>query len=440
LRILKVQLPAMKLSILTICLFFLFSSTVPADHINFNDFCTRFIKSYRSLNIPELQLSYAENLQHIPSEYSIQKQTEFFHQVQAALSVYEKDSLNAEDQDALDLIDYETNLNLQRLTLERQWLRIKPAVIPTNNFHNIPNDSAWYIYFLQKWLGAKVNPDELYLNGLVEIDQVKQHIEDVRAQTGMDRLLFYEHLNDSSFFLSNETQVQQAFEQTKNIILKNLGNLFNVTQVPGVNIQRGSVDRLIQAPGYYSNNIFYFNFFDAPYNKRQIAWLFIHEAIPGHHYEAAVNAQTQHSEVQQLFHYPGFNEGWAAYTEELGKDLGVYQTPYDELGKWEWDLVRSVRVPLDIGLNYYGWTDEKALAFWKKYIPNRDDIAMREINRMRTWPAQVITYKYGAAQIMRWKKLMQLEQGDQFNIKTFHDKVLSHGSMPFFLIEKNVFR
>lgn len=434
------QLPAMKITSLTICLLLLFSDAKKAEHQSFSDFCTNFVKVYRSFNIPEFRLSYAENFQHIQPEYELQRQTEFFQQIRNALSVYSKDSLTTGQQDILDLIDYETDLNLQRLALEKQWIRIRPGAIPANNFHSIPNDSAWYIYYLQKWLSAKIHPDELYLNGLEEIERVQQHIKEIQQQTGMDSAQFYQHLNDSSFFLTDETQVLQAFKETKNITLKNLSNLFNPTQVSDVSIRRGINTALAQTPGYYSENTFYYNFFDAPYNKRQVAWLFVHEAIPGHHYEASVTAQSRTSHVQQLFYYPAFNEGWAAYTEELGKELGVYKTPYDELGKWEWDLVRSVRVPLDVGLNYYGWNDEKALAFWKKYIPNRDDIAMREINRMRTWPAQVITYKYGASQILKWKKLMQLQQGTAFNVKTFHDKVLQNGSLPFFLMQRKIFR
>jgi uncharacterized protein (DUF885 family) len=331
-------------------------------------------------------------------------------------------------------------LNLEKLSLEKRWISKKISVIPTNNFHDIPDDSAWYVYFLKKWIGADVNPDELYLNGLEEIERVKQNIENIRLQTGMDSIQFYSHLNDSSFFITNELQVQQAFENTKNIILGNLNNLFFAHSVPDVNIQKGTNKELAQTPGYYSDNTFYFNYFNKPYNKRQISWLFIHEAVPGHHYESSVSARVNRSAVQQLFNYPGFSEGWASYTEELGKDLGVYQTVYDELGKWEWDLVRSVRVPLDIGINYYGWTGEKALAFWKRYIAGQDDIAMREISRMRRWPAQVITYKYGAAQIVKWRKLMEAKQGDKFDIKEFHKKVLEHGPLPFFLVERNEFR
>jgi len=142
--------------------------------------------------------------------------------------------------------------------------------------------------------------------------------------------------------------------------------------------------------------------------------------------------------VQQLFFYPGFEEGWAAYTEELGKDLGVYKTPYDELGKWEWDIVRSVRIPLDVGINYYGWTDSKALAFWKQHIKNQDNIAVREIARVKNWPAQAVTYKYGTWQIMQWKQVLQKKQGNKFDIKTFHDRILNFGSLPIFMVEENV--
>ena len=100
--------------------------------------------------------------------------------------------------------------------------------------------------------------------------------------------------------------------------------------------------------------------------------------------------------------------------------------------------MRSVRVPLDVALNYYGWTDEQALTFWKKNIIGQDDIAMREINRMRRWPAQVVTYKYGAHEIMQWKQELMEREKQNFDIKAFHDKVLNGGSLPFFMVKRNV--
>jgi len=214
--------------------------------------------------------------------------------------------------------------------------------------------------------------------------------------------------------------------------------LFSAQNIPPLTIEKGKDENLVQTPGYYDNNTFYYNLFDKPYNERQVDWLFIHEAVPGHHYQISINNSIKTSAVQQLFFYIGFAEGWAAYTEELGKQLGVYKTPYDELGKWEWDIVRSVRVPLDVGINYYGWSEGQALAFWKKNIRNQDDIAMREIARVKRWPAQVVTYKYGALQIMQWKEMLKKQQGAKFNIKEFHDKILMHGSLPIFMVKENV--
>ena len=425
---------------LNIVLLLLFSCSYSRQQNSFDNFSASFVKGYQQLNIPELQLGYAENLKQIQSPYNIQKQTDFFKKVKTDLIVYSTKFLTAQQQIDFDLIQYETNLNLERLALEKNWISKKPGAISMNSIYSIPDGKLWYSYFLKKWIGADVNADELYLNGMEEIERVQQQISNIRMQTGLTEDQFYKYLNDTSFFFSNETQVQQAFENTKTVIQKNLPALFSAVNIPAVNIAKGSSETLAQTPGYYNNNTFYFNYFNKPYNKRQVDWLFIHEAIPGHHYQLSIASQIKASAVQQLFHYSGFAEGWAAYTETLGKELGVYQTLYDELGKWEWDLVRTVRVPLDVGINYYGWSDDKALAFWKQYIPNQDDIAMREINRMKRWPAQVITYKYGAAQILKWKEQMQKQQGTAFNIKTFHDKVLAHGSLPFFIVEKNVFR
>jgi uncharacterized protein (DUF885 family) len=203
-------------------------------------------------------------------------------------------------------------------------------------------------------------------------------------------------------------------------------------------IEKGASVALAQTPGYYNNGTFYYNLTDKPYNTRAYDWLFIHEGIPGHHYQH-FTSPAHPSAVQSLFFYYGFAEGWGAYAEELGKELGLYKTPYAELGKWEWDIVRSVRVPLDVGINYYGWTDEQALAFWKKNIRRQDDIAPREIARIKRWPAQVVTYKYGALQILHWKEELQKKQGAKFDIKAFHSKVLANGTLPLPLIRERVF-
>ena len=406
-----------------------------AQQPDFTTFSNAFVKGYQSLNLPSLQLSYVTNLEHIQSPDGIREQLAFFKEMDSRLKLFRPNQLDSIQRDDYLLARYETELNLERLSLEQQWT--KPATgIPATGLYTLPNSKAWYAYFLKKWVAATVTPDEIYQFGLQEVEKVKQKIAAIQIASGMDEASFYKHLNDPSFFIQGADNTQHAFENTRQIILNNLPKLFYPTAIPPIAIRKGADEALAQTPGYYSGNTFYFNFFDKPYNNRQVDWLFIHEGIPGHHYQASLAAQANRSPMQQLFYYLGFSEGWAAYTESLGKELGVYKTLYDELGKWEWDLVRSVRVPLDVGLNYYGWTDEQAMTFWKEHIRNQDDIALREITRMKRWPAQVVTYKYGAAQIEKWKTTLQHHH--QFDIKRFHQQLLEKGSLPLFMVAKHV--
>jgi uncharacterized protein (DUF885 family) len=429
----------MRLFFVSICVFILSFTAADAQQ-KFDQFSAKFVSGYQSLHIPDLELSYVSGLQHIGSAANVQKQIDFFTSVKSRLSFYKSKDLKSSQKLDLGLIQYETNLNLQRLALEQQWVKNPPAKISTDGIITVPNGKAWYAYLLKRWVNDEVTPDQIYQFGLTEVERVKGHMEAIRKQTGMSEDDFYKHLNDPSFFINDPNEVQRSFEHTKAIIYSNLPKLFSTTKIADLKIEKGKSQQLAQTPGYYDNNTFYYNLFDKPYNKRQVDWLFIHEAVPGHHYQASIIAQTKVSDVQQLFFYLGFAEGWGAYTEELGKELGVYQTPYDELGKWEWDIVRSVRVPLDVGLNYYGWTDQQALDFWKKNIRGQDDIAMREIARIRRWPAQVVTYKYGALQILHWKQELQKKQGKDFDIRDFHDRVLNHGSLPIFMVRENVFK
>lgn len=417
----------------------LISLSILAQPDNFDRFSADFVKGYKALKLPQLSLSYVGGLKEIQPADSVEKQLKFFITIKSELQAYDPAKLNPSQRTDYQLIEYETGLNLERIALEQQWLKDRPNEIPTGGIITIPIGKAWYTYLLKRWVNADVTPDQIYQFGLSEVERVKQHIEAIRKETGLTEDEFYKHLNDPIFFTSDQMEVQQSFEHTKTVVYTNLHKLFFDTVIPSLKIKKGESRQLAQTPGYYDSNTFYYNLFDKPYNKRQYDWLFIHEGVPGHHYQSSIESATKVSDVQQLFFYMGFAEGWAAYAEELGKDLGVYKTPYDEFGKWEWDIVRSVRVPLDVGLNYYGWTDQQALDFWKKNIRGQDEIAMREIARMRRWPAQVVTYKYGALQIMHWGEELRKEQGSNFDIKDFHSRVLDHGSLPLFMVKENVF-
>jgi uncharacterized protein (DUF885 family) len=419
-------------------------SLLPASHPDrqksFDAFTEKFVMEYKALHIPDLELPYVDDIKDIKSADSVAMEISFFTSVKKEIGAFKLSSLKPSQQEDALQIGYETEMNLQRLTLAKEWLANKPDSISTKGISTIPNGKNWYTYLLKRWLMDNVTPDQIYQFGLQEVKTVQEHIEQIRLKTGLNEKAFYNHLNDPSFFVIDPNKVQQLFEQTKDIVYHNLSREFYPFNIPPLAIKRGEARMLAQTPGYYDNNTFYYNLFDKPYNIRQVDWLFIHEAVPGHHYQISYYGSQKHTKVQELFNYPCYAEGWACYTEDLGKDIGLYKTPYAELGKWEWDIVRAVRIPMDIGLNYYGWTDAQALAFWKKNIRNQDDIALREIARVKRWPVQAISYNYGAMRIKQMKAELLKKQGAKFNIKDFHKRVLDSGFLPWFMVERNVLK
>jgi len=417
-------------------------SLFPASHKpqlkSFGEFTDKFVKGYKALNIPDLELAYVDDIKDIKSADSVEKEISFFSSMKKESDDFKNAKLSPNEKEDYLQINYEIGVNLQRLALEKEWLAAKPDSISTKGVYTLPNGKQWYTYLLKRWLTDDVTPEQVYQFGMQEVKTVQQHIEQVRKSTGLSEDEFYRHLNDKSFFVNDPAKIQQLFEIAKDTVYHHLNKVFYQHNIPELTIKRGESRMLAQAPGYYDNNTFFYNLFDKPYNTRQVDWLFIHEAVPGHHYQISIDAARKHSNVYDLFNYPCYAEGWACYTEDLGKQIGLYKTPYAELGKWEWDIVRAVRIPMDIGLNYYGWTDEQALAFWKKNIRNQDDIALREIARVKRWPVQAISYNYGARRIKQLKLALMKKQGAKFNIKDFHERVLHTGFLPWFMVQRNV--
>jgi uncharacterized protein (DUF885 family) len=161
-------------------------------------------------------------------------------------------------------------------------------------------------------------------------------------------------------------------------------------------------------------------------------WLLLHEALPGHHYQYDVEDKaTDRPAFATLVKQYGFIEGWGAYVETLGSDLGLYKDSYSAFGRLEWDLVRSVRLAIDVGIHAEGWTKAKAVAFWMEQIPNQNEIAEREIDRIIRWPAQVISYKTGELAINELEQLLRSCTKSTFDRRRFHQLLLERGSIPF---------
>lgn len=141
-------------------------------------------------------------------------------------------------------------------------------------------------------------------------------------------------------------------------------------------------------------------------------------------------------QISEYFDNPGYSEGSPAYTESLGHRLGVYRDPFSHLGKWEWDLVRSTRVVLDVGIHYLGWSRQQALDFWQENIPNQESIMEREVDRIIRWPAQVASYKVGEVRFRKLRKQAEQQTGFEFDARRFHSLLLDQGPLPLEVVSK----
>jgi uncharacterized protein (DUF885 family) len=397
-----------------------------------------FVKTYKKIvdefGLLSVRMNYKENLKRISAnENMLNKQKAFFDATKIELDKnYSREFAKAE-QIKIETLLYEIELHQERIQLEREWLKKKVKNYPINNLSKVPLGKKWYKYWLKSWVTDDVTPKQIFEFGLKEIEKVKSEIKVIQNNNFPDSLSFYKTIKTKDYYSKEPAEVEKLITKKMKVLLKNYSKLFPYTcQIPTLKIKESKEPRLNYVPAYYRNNAFYFNLPNGKFNMRLTDIFLIHEGYPGHHYQVSLEKIIKN----KLFSYNGYKESWAAYVESLGKELGLYNTWSDYLGKWEWDIVRSVRVCLDVGLNYYGWSDEQAIAFWKKHIPNQDDIIQRELNRMKTKPAQVITYKYGANEIMKLREMASKHK--DFSLLKFHTQVLNIGEVPIKVLKKHL--
>jgi uncharacterized protein (DUF885 family) len=289
---------------------------------------------------------------------------------------------------------------------------------------------------LKEYSGCDVSVEKLNAFGLSEIKKVQDEIRKLQERTHFSGNTdsFYNFLQQKSFILSDEKEIQNLYRKKYERILSKLPGLFQVdTNIP-LNIKNSPTSNADTPPGYYiaEENSFYYNFFNEQHNSRSMDFLLLHEGVPGHHLQFQLSQSSKSIfSLSDLFLYRSYSEGWATYCEGLGHQLGLYNTEWDYMGKLEWDIVRATRIVIDIGLNFNDWTDDQALDFWRQNIRGQDLIALREIKRMRTSPAQVHTYLVGAHLIRLLIDQEKKEKGAKFNLSSFHSTFLKQGPLPF---------
>jgi uncharacterized protein (DUF885 family) len=399
-----------------------------------------YLAGYRRLGIPDFSFDYQANLRGIPAPANLQRQQEFFMAMQRRLAAVKPAGLPLAEHISYDHLRYETAQNLRRLALEMAFQKTGAAV-PATGLAALPSHQAWYDLYARQYTSTPLTADELWEFGQQQVRRVQGEIRRLRGQLGygQDSAGFYRYLASDTFILRDTAQIIQRYRGIEQRIRRHLPAVFADTVVPYLRIATWRGATPATPPGIYRGDAvtYNFNFASGRHNTRAMEWIYEHEGIPGHHYQASMqNKRPPYSPLTAETFYSGNAEGWGCYVEYLGKQLGLYQTPEAELGKWEWDLVRSARVVLDVGIHARGWTKAQALAYWQANVPGQDDIAEREINRVTNWPGQCLSYKVGAQRIEDMKARLTRRPG--FDLRRFHAAYLALSGLPLEVVEQHI--
>lgn len=406
-----------------------------------------YSKGYTDLGLGgELDLSYQKQITLYLQSKNLAQQARFFDDLkkQRTALQYSSDLAQASTCQVLQLkqIDFEIELHQEKLRLIKQYRALgNKVVLSDQGLAKSSMGRAWYAFLSKAWLTSDSEPEALMRMGHAELERAleRYRLLQVRIGYGGRDAEFAAYLNSPAFHYQGESTPQADYEKRQAIVNQNLHKLFLPNSIQPPQIKASTLGAALPVDGYYEpeENTFYFNKAKSHYERRNIDWLLLHESTPGHHYQSryGIEQATCPNKLPHGF-YSAYAEGWGAYVEEFGHELGLFQQDADELGAVEWDLVRSIRVILDVGINYYDWSEQQAKEFWQSELPMLPALADREIKRVRNWPAQAITYKLGAVKFRQLREAEQKRLGDRFDIRQFHHQMLRYGPLPMSVLDQ----
>jgi uncharacterized protein (DUF885 family) len=266
-----------------------------------------------------------------------------------------------------------------------------------------------------------------------------------------DLAAFFEYMKTDKKFMPYKTpgEVLAAFHKIHATMQPNLDKMFNHVPKTPFEIRQTEAFRAASASAEYNQGtpdgkrpgIFYVPILDATkFNTTSgMESLFLHEAIPGHHYQ--ISLQQEDTTLPKFRRFGGQNayvEGWALYCESLGKELGLFTDPYQYMGALGDEIHRAIRLVVDVAIHEKGMTREEAIKYMMDNEAINEQGATAEIERYMAIPGQALGYKIGALKIRELRTKYEKELGDKFKIASFHDEVLKDGSMPLDLLEKKM--
>lgn len=323
----------------------------------------------------------------------------------------------------------------------------------TPGINALPDGKEYYQYLIRSQTTTNKTPEEIYQTGLSEVARIGKLQDSVKNAVGFtgDMQSFFEFMKTDPRFMPYKTprNVLAAFDSIHKKIEPNLKKMFhNVPKTP-FEIRQTEAFRAASASAEYNQGspdgtrpgIFYIPILNASlFNKTSgMESLFLHEAIPGHHYQ--ISLQQEDTSLPEFRRFGGNNayvEGWALYCESLGKELGLYTDPYQYMAALGDEIHRAIRLVVDVGLHTKSMTREDAIKYMMSHEAAGEQYATMEIERYMAIPGQALGYKTGALKIAELRNKYQKSLGENFNLADFHDNLLKDGALPLDVLERKM--
>ncbi len=322
----------------------------------------------------------------------------------------------------------------------------------TSGIEGIPKGKAFYDHQIKLYTTTTMSADEIHQIGLDEVARISAEMEKVKEQVGFKGSLkeFFDYVRSKKELMpfTDPQQVIDNFNATHEKMKPQINKLFDKQPKTPFEVRRTEAFREASASAEYNPGsvdgtrpgIFYVPIPNVQqYNMYSDEDLFLHEAIPGHHFQISLTQENEDlPKFRKTLWYSAYGEGWALYTESLGKELGLYQDPYQYFGMLGAEMHRAIRLVVDTGLHSKGWTREQAIQYSLDNEAESEASITSEIERYMANPGQALSYKIGQLKIRELRAKAEKELGEQFDIREFHNQVLETGCVPLALLEDKI--
>jgi uncharacterized protein (DUF885 family) len=322
----------------------------------------------------------------------------------------------------------------------------------SSGIQGTPNGDAYYAHQIKLYTTTTMTASEIHEIGIKEVARIRAEMEIVKKEVGYTGNLkeFFNEVRTKKELMpfTSPQQVIDNFNAIHKRMMPKVNALFSKQPTTPFEVRRTEAFREASASAEYNPGsldgtrpgIFYVPIPDVTsYNMYSDEDLFLHEAIPGHHFQISLTQENEDlPQFRKTLWYSAYGEGWALYTESLGKELGLYSDPYQYFGMLGAEMHRAVRLVVDTGLHSKGWSREQAIQYSLDNEAESESSITAEIERYMANPGQALSYKIGQLKIMELRATAEASLGSDFDIKIFHEKILETGCVPLALLEEKI--